>query len=88
VRAVTEKWIAGAALDAYVTEPLPKDHALRSAPNVLITPHQASCSYETGEQVSDAAANAIIDLMNGRKPRCVVDENVYASPALRAKVAS
>src|SRR5699024_4421352 len=48
VRAVTEKWIAGAALDAYVVEPLPKDHPLRRAPNLLITPHQASCSFETG----------------------------------------
>jgi len=86
VRAVTEKWIAGAALDAYVVEPLPKDHPLRSAPNLLITPHQASCSYETGEQVSDAAAAAIVELMNGRKPRWVVDEKVYAAENLRAKL--
>jgi phosphoglycerate dehydrogenase-like enzyme len=86
VRAVTEKWIAGAALDAYVVEPLPKDHPLRSAPNLLITPHQASCSYETGEQVSDAAAAAIVELMHGRKPRWVVDEKVYAAANLRAKV--
>jgi phosphoglycerate dehydrogenase-like enzyme len=86
VHAVTEKWIAGAALDAYVVEPLPKDHPLRSAPNVLITPHQASCSYETGEQVSDAAVDAIIELMNGRKPRWVVDSTVYRSEVLRAAV--
>ncbi len=86
VRAVTEKWIAGAALDAYVVEPLPKDHPLRSAPNLLITPHQASCSYETGEQVSDAAAAAIVELMHGRKPRWVVDEKVYAAPNLRARL--
>ena len=86
VRAVTEKWIAGAALDAYVVEPLPKDHPLRSAPNLLITPHQASCSYETGEQVSDAAAAAIVELMHGRKPRWVVDEGVYAAANLRAKL--
>jgi len=86
VRAVTEKWIAGAALDAYVVEPLPKDHPLRSAPNLLITPHQASCSYETGEQVSNAAAAAIVELMNGRKPRWVVDERVYAAANLRARL--
>jgi phosphoglycerate dehydrogenase-like enzyme len=88
VRAVTEKWIAGAALDAYVVEPLPKDHPLRSAPNLLITPHQASCSFETGEQVSDAAAAAILELMNGRKPRWAVDEKVYAAANLRAKLIS
>ena len=86
LRGVTEKWIAGAALDAYAVEPLPKDHPLRGAPNVLLTPHQASCSYETGEQVSGAAAAAIVELMNGRKPRWVVDEKVYGAANLRAKV--
>jgi glyoxylate reductase len=87
LRAVTEGWIAGAALDAYSVEPLPKEHPLRAAPNVLITPHQASCSYETGTRISDAAATAIIDLMNGRKPECVVDAAVYSVSALRAVLA-
>ena len=86
VAALEQKWIAGAALDAYVVEPLPKDHPLRSAPHILITPHQASCSFETGGQVSDAAAAAIVELMHGRKPRWVVDEKVYAAANLRAKV--
>ena len=31
--------IAGAALDVYDREPLPFDHALRSAPNTVLTPH-------------------------------------------------
>lgn len=86
VRAVTENWIAGAAIDAFVVEPLPKDHPIRNAPNVLITPHQASFTYETGEKVSTMAAQAIVDLMNGRKPRCVVDDKVFASPNLRVKL--
>lgn len=33
--------IAGAGLDVYEIEPLPADHALWSAPNVLLTPHTA-----------------------------------------------
>ncbi|MFG2815037.1 D-2-hydroxyacid dehydrogenase family protein [Streptomyces sp. NPDC048410] len=31
--------IAGAAVDVYDTEPLPADHPLRTAPNLLATPH-------------------------------------------------
>ena len=31
--------IGGAALDVYDIEPLPKDHPLMSAPNVLLSPH-------------------------------------------------
>lgn len=86
VHALTEKWIAGAALDAFVVEPLPSDHPLRTAPNLLLTPHQASFGYETGALVSEAAAQAIVDLQAGRRPRWVVNEAVYQAPALRAKL--
>jgi phosphoglycerate dehydrogenase-like enzyme len=85
IRALEEKWLAGAALDAFVVEPLPADHPLRRAPNLLLTPHQASFGQDTGERVSTAAAQAIVDLQAGRKPRWVVNADVYRSPALRAK---
>lgn len=86
LRALQEGWIAGAALDAFTVEPLPGDHPLRTAPNVLLTPHQASFGRETGERVSLAAAQAIVDLQAGRKPRWVVNPDVYSSLALRASL--
>ena len=73
-------------MDAYVVEPLPGDHVLRKAPNILLTPHLASFARETGERVSVTAAQAIVDLMNGRRPQFVVDPTVFDSPALRAKL--
>ena len=39
LRALEKKQIAGAALDALATEPLPQDNPLWSLPNVYITPH-------------------------------------------------
>jgi D-2-hydroxyacid dehydrogenase (NADP+) len=39
LRALENRQIAGAALDALATEPLPADSALWSTPNVFITPH-------------------------------------------------
>ena len=39
VAAVTEGRIAGAGLDVYGIEPLPKDHPIRSLPNSVILPH-------------------------------------------------
>ncbi len=39
VRALREKWIAGAALDVYDSEPLGVSHPLRAATNVVLTPH-------------------------------------------------
>jgi len=88
VRALEEGWIAGAALDAFAVEPLPADHAFRKAPNVLLTPHLASWARETGERVSTSAAQAIVDLMNGRRPALVVAPEVFDVPSLRAKLKS
>jgi phosphoglycerate dehydrogenase-like enzyme len=84
VRALRENWIAGAAVDAYIVEPLPADHPLRTAPNLLLTPHLASFARETAERVSMASAQAIVDLMQGRKPQWVVNPEVFKSPSLRA----
>ena len=83
VRALHEGWIAGAALDAFVTEPLPPEHPLVSAPNVLITPHQASFGTDTGARVSEAAARAISECHAGRRPQWVLNPEVFDSPALR-----
>jgi len=83
VRALSEGWLAGAAVDAFVVEPLPADHPLRSAPNLLLTPHQASFGRDTGERVSNVAAQAIVDASQGRRPQWIVNPEVYDSPALR-----
>lgn len=85
--ALKEGWIAGAALDAFVTEPLPADHPFRTAPNLLLTPHQASFGLETGEKVSLAAAKAIADLQAGHRPQWVVNPDVFAAHRLRARLA-
>jgi len=85
-QALREGWIAGAALDTFAIEPLPADHILRKTPNVLLTPHLASFARETGERVSVTAAQAIVDLMRGKRPQLVVDPAVFNSPALRAKL--
>jgi len=39
IRALKEKWIAGAALDTHYQYPLPPEHPLWRFPNVILTPH-------------------------------------------------
>lgn len=85
VRALGEGWIAGAALDVFSSEPLPAQSPLRTAPNLLLSPHQSSYARGTGERVSLTAAQAIVDLMNGKKPQNVLNPKVFDSPAARTK---
>jgi phosphoglycerate dehydrogenase-like enzyme len=87
-RALTEGWIAGAALDVFVVEPLPAGHPLHSVPNLLLTPHQASLGYGSGAKVSQAVVDAVLDVRAGRKPRWVVNPDVYLTGALRAPLIS
>ncbi|MBV8715696.1 MAG: D-2-hydroxyacid dehydrogenase [Chloroflexi bacterium] len=56
-RALREGTIAGAGLDVFEQEPLPSDHPLWSAPNVLITPHTAGF----GPYLDDRRLEIIVD---------------------------
>ncbi len=44
VRALSEGWIAGAALDTHYHYPMPPEHPLWSLPNVIFTPHISGSS--------------------------------------------
>lgn len=51
--------IAGAALDVYVEEPLPADSPLRSAPNLVLTPHLGASTNEAQEGVATEVAEKV-----------------------------
>ncbi len=58
--------VAGAALDVYETEPLPKEFPLRELPQVIMTPHLGASTDEAQENVGIEVAEAITDyLLNG-----------------------
>ena len=52
--------IAGAALDVYEVEPLPKNHPLWDAPNLIMTPHVAA---QGGENIDDRRYEIILENM-------------------------
>lgn len=47
VQALSERWIAAAALDVTEPEPLPRDHPLLKLDNLVITPHLGSAALRT-----------------------------------------
>jgi glyoxylate reductase len=67
--------IAGAALDVTDPEPLPGDHPLLDAPNLIVLPHIASATHATRERMADMAVdNLLAGLAGERMPYCVNPE--------------
>jgi len=54
-----DQHVAGAALDVFETEPLPADSPLRSAPNLVLTPHLGASTAEAQESVGIEIAQSI-----------------------------
>jgi lactate dehydrogenase-like 2-hydroxyacid dehydrogenase len=63
--ALTQGWIAGAALDVTDPEPLPADHPLLSAPNLVVAPHLGSASHETRAEMADIAVDNLLAGLRG-----------------------
>jgi phosphoglycerate dehydrogenase-like enzyme len=66
IDALRDGTIAGAGLDVYGQEPLPEDSALRSLPNVLLTPHAAWFSPAALSDLPRRAAEQVADFLAGR----------------------
>jgi D-3-phosphoglycerate dehydrogenase len=66
VAALHSGHLGGAGLDVTVTEPLAEDHPLRSAPNVILTPHAAALSDGAFRRMGIMAAQNILDHFAGR----------------------
>jgi len=85
VRALSEGWIAGAAVDAYETEPLPPDHPLRHLPNCLATPHSAFNTVEAADATNRAVVEEVLSVLRGERPRFPLNPAVFDSPAYRGR---
>ncbi len=62
--------LRGACIDAFAEEPLPKEHLLRSLPNVLLTPHLGASTAEAQRNVAVDVCEAVRDaLLHGELTR-------------------
>ena len=75
-RALSERWIAGAALDAFHEEPLPPDDPLWELPNVLITPHLAGDTPAFLDRVAAIAAENLRRFTSGQPLINVIDKTL------------
>ena len=63
VKALQEGWIAGAGLDVYEEEPLPKDHPLTRLDNVVLTPHIGASTEEAQMRAGVQVAEQIVEIL-------------------------
>jgi phosphoglycerate dehydrogenase-like enzyme len=66
IEMLREKKIAGAAVDVFDVEPLPRDHPFRTLENVLATPHIGYVSHEAYKTFYRDSVTNIVAWLNAR----------------------
>jgi glyoxylate reductase len=76
-RALTEGWIAAAALDVTDPEPLPAEHPLYGLDNCLIVPHIGSATRNTRRGMAERACENLLAGLAGRRLPYCANPEVY-----------
>jgi D-3-phosphoglycerate dehydrogenase len=77
--ALKEESIAGAGIDAFVTEPAPADTPLFELENIIVSPHSAGVTEESLYRMSYWAAKNVVDCFDGKlDPDNVVNKEVLS----------
>ncbi|MCK4221357.1 MAG: D-2-hydroxyacid dehydrogenase [Dehalococcoidia bacterium] len=74
VRALDERWFAGAGLDVFGTEPLPGDSPLRGFPNVIFSPHVAGDIEDYNVRAAELFCENLRRYLDGRRLLNLVDK--------------
>jgi phosphoglycerate dehydrogenase-like enzyme len=74
VRALEERWIAGAGLDVFATEPLPADSRLWELPNVIFSPHVAGGMEDYVERATEVFCENLRRYLSGKRLLNVVNK--------------
>ena len=80
IKALRNRWIAGAGLDVYEKEPICSSNALLRMNNVIILPHMGSATYQTRSKMARVAAENLLNILNGIEPLYLVNPQILKQP--------
>jgi D-3-phosphoglycerate dehydrogenase len=83
IKALQEKWIAGAGLDVFEVEPPRQDNPLLQMPHVILSPHNASASARFDPARKRRVGQELALLLSGRWPMSCVNPTVLTKTSLR-----
>ena len=83
VKALEQKWIAGAGLDVLATEPPQASNPLLKMPNVILSPHNASASARFDPARRRRVGQELALVLSGRWPMSCVNPTVLPGSGLR-----
>ena len=83
IEALHNGTISGAALDVFEVEPSPLSNPLFSMPNILVTPHIASGSWETRRKMAERSTDNVLAYLKGERPPHLVPEQRKIEFSLR-----
>ncbi len=81
--------LAGAAVDVYSGEPMSGSNPLRSAPNLVLTPHLGASTAEAQERVGEEMAVQVVQALSGVTPPYAINAPAVSldiAPRLRPYV--
>ena len=83
ITALQQKWIAGASLDVFETEPPRQDNPLLQMDNVILSPHNASASARFDPARKRRVGQELSLVLCGRWPMSCVNPDVLMKTSLR-----
>src|SRR5579864_3456140 len=86
VKALKEKWIAGAGIDVFPTEPPPKNDPLYELDNVILAPHALAWTKNIMHDNGVEACGHMLRVASGKVPDSVVNREVLDRPGFRKKL--
>jgi len=76
IKALQEKWIAGAGVDVFEQEPIAANNPLLKMDNVVVTPHYAGWSDAAGQRQRIQVGQEAARVLSGRWPKNWVNKTV------------